>query len=642
MTGNDSSAWHLRPYNAPFFSDHSLRGPLFLLGCRRLTACHRTPTTHLHTGTAHPTPLSLSPTCGSASVRRRNRSYFFRTYFKQFGVNMESRPPKTRRARRCTKVMSKERLLGVADRRACHKWQLPILALLTAFALLMTLPMKPLMLRDLARRDLEAARHEPVDADDVAVTRLTALRVAMVHAVYAAPSMLVAGSAGTFSDRFGRKRFILLNLACQLLQYAGTGAAVGLDLGWEWIMVCDAISGMGGGFFVFLACVFAYIADETPPDMRGREFAFLEGAITGIGAAAPVIGGILVQSVGYSWLYGVASAAVLLTALLIACAPSSGQPQLQPLSRREWMRSFTPVVLVRSLQRDAPRGSAAAYPAFVFSASTTFSVSHENPHDLPQATGRSSLRFTFTPSDCAWVGRADVRPLHAVRRTVHGLGLGGHRHVDDGPSADQRARHLPPRPGARLVAAPPTDPCRGAARRDVGPDRLLCAAELAARALPRYIQLHRAAALQLCIRVHPALPSDLLLALLVGESGRTTCARRRARIRAAAFGNSMPHTGFPRTRTLKHRTPPCFSLRLGAFAPRFRAAAHHGVNAQSTGAGGCHGLNWWLSRSTPYLHPAVFGRSSAFPASRQRKRTSRPFKLRLVLKLPDLLSVGLT
>ncbi len=114
---------------------------------------------------------------------------------------------------------------------------------------------------------------------------------------------------GSLSDRFGRRKIILLALAGSAIDYVIMGWAPTL----AWLFVARIISGMTAGA---LAACNAYIADVTPPEKRAQGFG-LVGAAFGFGfAIGPAIGGYLgainlklpffaaAGCVGLNWLYG--------------------------------------------------------------------------------------------------------------------------------------------------------------------------------------------------------------------------------------------------------------------------------------------------------------------------------------------------
>lgn len=161
---------------------------------------------------------------------------------------------------------------------------------------------------------------------------------------------------GSLSDRFGRRRIILLATSCSALDYVVMALAPSLG----WFFLARTLAGFTAGV---LATANAYIADVTPPDRRAGAFGLL-GAAFGIGfVIGPVLGGLLGQidlrlpfwfaagCSGLNWLWG------------YLVLPES----LRPENRRpfSWARA-NPVGALLALRRfPAVLGLAASY--FVFS-----------------------------------------------------------------------------------------------------------------------------------------------------------------------------------------------------------------------------------------------------------------------------------
>ncbi len=151
-----------------------------------------------------------------------------------------------------------------------------------------------------------------------------------VIGTFALMQFIASPILGALSDRFGRRKIILVALAGAAIDYVIMGWAPSLG----WLFVGRTISGITAGA---LATCNAYVADVTPPEKRAQGFG-LVGAAFGLGfIVGPAFGGLLGQynlrlpffvaagCVGINWLYG---AFVL--------------PESLPLERRrafEWKRA---------------------------------------------------------------------------------------------------------------------------------------------------------------------------------------------------------------------------------------------------------------------------------------------------------------
>ena len=89
---------------------------------------------------------------------------------------------------------------------------------------------------------------------------------------------------GSLSDRFGRRKVILIALAGSSIDYVVMALAPNL----AWLFVARMISGLTGGV---LATANAYVADVTPPEKRAQGFGLI-GAAFGLGfVIGPFLGG---------------------------------------------------------------------------------------------------------------------------------------------------------------------------------------------------------------------------------------------------------------------------------------------------------------------------------------------------------------
>lgn len=109
---------------------------------------------------------------------------------------------------------------------------------------------------------------------------------AWIGLVMAAATFIASSVLGNLSDRFGRRRVLLLALGGLAVDYALLTVVQTLP----WLFVARALSGIFGGSY---AAAQAAIADITPPADRARNFGFV-GAAFGIGfVAGPALGGFL-------------------------------------------------------------------------------------------------------------------------------------------------------------------------------------------------------------------------------------------------------------------------------------------------------------------------------------------------------------
>ena len=107
-----------------------------------------------------------------------------------------------------------------------------------------------------------------------------------IISIYALMQFFGAPFMGSLSDRFGRRRIILIATAGSAIDYVIMALAPSL----AWLFLARIIAGFTAGV---LSTANAYIADVTPPEKRAQSFGLL-GAAFGIGfVIGPVLGGFL-------------------------------------------------------------------------------------------------------------------------------------------------------------------------------------------------------------------------------------------------------------------------------------------------------------------------------------------------------------
>jgi DHA1 family tetracycline resistance protein-like MFS transporter len=148
--------------------------------------------------------------------------------------------------------------------------------------------------------------------------------------VFAAMQFLFAPTLGNLSDRFGRRPVILLALGTLAFDYFVMALAPSI----AWLFAGRAIAGIAGASFT---PAYAYVADVTSEENRGRAFG-LVGAAFGAGfILGPAVGGLLGEFGPRAPFY--AAAAVTLANLAYGCFVL---PESLPVGSRrpfEWRRA---------------------------------------------------------------------------------------------------------------------------------------------------------------------------------------------------------------------------------------------------------------------------------------------------------------
>lgn len=170
---------------------------------------------------------------------------------------------------------------------------------------------------------------------------------------YALTLAAVLLSAGSLADRLGRRVVFLTGLTV----FAAASMACGLAPSPLALDLARGIQGLGGA--AMFACSLALIADRyRDPRARGRALG-IWGAITGAAlAAGPLVGGALVDGLGWQWVFLLNIPLVTALALLTLTGVSeSRDPRAGPLDRAG-IATFTAAcfLLVAALMRGNAEG----------------------------------------------------------------------------------------------------------------------------------------------------------------------------------------------------------------------------------------------------------------------------------------------
>ncbi len=188
------------------------------------------------------------------------------------------------------------------------------------------IPIVPALVRELAGGDASNA----------------AFWVGALGTSFAAAQLFAAPILGGLSDRYGRRPILLLSITGLAADYVLLAAAPSL----AWLFVGRLLAGITASN---VSAITAYIADVTPPALRGQRFG-LVGATFGLGfIVGPVMGGLL----GEVWL----RLPFLAAAVLSGCNALYGLfvlPESLPRARRRafaWKRA-SPLGTLRVLRAD--------------------------------------------------------------------------------------------------------------------------------------------------------------------------------------------------------------------------------------------------------------------------------------------------
>ncbi len=140
----------------------------------------------------------------------------------------------------------------------------------------------------------------------------TVVWVTSAYLLAFAVPMLITGRLG---DRIGPKRIYLIGLVVFTLSSAWCGLTGTLGLGIGWLVAARVLQGLGGS--MMSPQTMTVIARIFPPQKRGGAMA-IWGAVAGVASlVGPVLGGLLIDSVGWEWIFFINLPVGILTFVLV-------------------------------------------------------------------------------------------------------------------------------------------------------------------------------------------------------------------------------------------------------------------------------------------------------------------------------------
>src|SRR5262249_38156542 len=135
--------------------------------------------------------------------------------------------------------------------------------------------------------------------------------------------LLLTGAA--LGDRFGRRRMLCAGLAV----FAIASAAAALSPAVGVLIAARAVQGAGAAMGMPLTLTL--VSEAFPPERRGMAIGIWAGAGALSGAIGPFVGGVVVQSIGWHWIFWInvpIGLALIPVAALKVRESFGGQPRL--------------------------------------------------------------------------------------------------------------------------------------------------------------------------------------------------------------------------------------------------------------------------------------------------------------------------
>jgi EmrB/QacA subfamily drug resistance transporter len=155
--------------------------------------------------------------------------------------------------------------------------------------------------------------------------------------------------AGALSDHYGRRRVYAIGLAA----FGLTSALCGIAPSMEWLVLFRLLQGGAGALLVpgSLALISGCFAGAE----RGRAFGIWAAATSGLVLIGPLVGGILVDSVGWPWVFLV-NVPFLILALWVTIVHVEESTELDDARRFDWLGSAVAAVAIGGLSIGLIRG----------------------------------------------------------------------------------------------------------------------------------------------------------------------------------------------------------------------------------------------------------------------------------------------
>lgn len=129
---------------------------------------------------------------------------------------------------------------------------------------------------------------------------------------------------GVLSDTYGRKPVAIFSSGCMGLALLSGGVIAATKAPIWTLIITNLFVGLSGSFYCFISALFAFVADISTPDKRANNFGIIVAILYVGGLIAPIIGGQLTETFGYSITFFILGGGMICVCFeTICCVPES-------------------------------------------------------------------------------------------------------------------------------------------------------------------------------------------------------------------------------------------------------------------------------------------------------------------------------
>lgn len=236
-------------------------------------------------------------------------------------------------------------------------------------------------------------------------------------------SSLTAPKLGALSDRYGRKRLLIIcslgGIASETVTILAARHPQTID--YRWMILGSVFDGLTGSFTAGSVLSHAYASDCTPPSQRGVAIGYLHSCLFAGIAFGPLLAGYFVEWTGslVSIFYVVLGCHLFFMLFIGFVTPESLSKKQQWLARVKYAQELQDAAIAAEAyvleSTSSPLNSRGDPLSFLLSGITILAIKASNPF--------RPLRILFDPTDAKGTPQADTRRARMLRRNLLTLAL---------------------------------------------------------------------------------------------------------------------------------------------------------------------------------------------------------------------------